>query len=160
MSVLVNTLDDDKTEGFNFEEHLKAVTSQCLSHSQMADRLISKIFIKMPVKGMSTSASGQLNLVNESSVIGDFTRIVISPPGVNQLNEMVAAERIVYAHIKYLYLSGVQMQIPVYGEDEELGPIPIGSEVYLIDTDRRQLPIASYDESNHIFILDFTGGER
>lgn len=141
-------------------ENIKKVTSQCLSHSQLFERLVSKIFMKVPVKGQAKSMTGQLQLVEKSYIISDFTRTVVSPPGVNQLNEMVAAERIISLWVRWLWSGATEIQVPVYAEDEELGTIPIGCEVYNIDTDRRQFPVATYDESNHIFILDFTGGNQ
>lgn len=142
------------------EKDLAEQLKKCIYHSPMKDRLVSKIFLNLPVKGSVTLMDGKVvPLMPDNSILTDFQRTVFSPPGVELNNEIVAAERVIYSHIKYLYTAAMDLKVPVYGDDEEVGPIAIGHDTYMIDRKKIQKPVARFDESEDTFVLDFMEGE-
>lgn len=129
---------------------------KCIYHSPMKDRLVSKIFMNMPIKGGVLRMDKTLvPLKPDNSITTNFERVVISPPGVELNNEIVGAERIIFMHIKYLYVAGMDLKVAVYADDEETGPFPIGNDTYQIDRKRIKKPVAMFDDTEDTFILNF-----
>jgi hypothetical protein len=129
---------------------------KCIYHSPMKDRLVSKIFMNIPIKGGVLRMDGTLvPLKPDNSITTNFERVVISPPGVDINNEIIAAERIILMHMKFLYVASMDLKVAVYADDEELGPFPIGNDTYQIDRGRIKKPVAMFDDTEDTFILNF-----